>query len=82
MDPHDATRRDDATHPHDAAAIANELYRYAELIDAGRFTELGELMEHCTFSYEEDVYNPARFGEMVKDYLRRKKTLAAEAEES
>ncbi len=51
MDPHDATHRDDAPHPHDAAAIANELYRYAELIDAGRFTELGELMEHCTFSY-------------------------------
>ena len=24
-------------HPDDAAAIANELYRYAELIDAGRF---------------------------------------------
>ena len=47
MDPHDTA------HPHDAAAIAiaNELYRYAELIDAGRFTELGELMEHCTFSY-------------------------------
>ena len=27
--------------PHDAAAITNELYRYAELIDAGRFTERG-----------------------------------------
>ena len=35
----------------DAVAVANELYRYAELIDAGRFTELGELMEHCTFRY-------------------------------
>lgn len=53
MDAHDATHRDDATHPHDATAIANELYRYAELIDAGRFTELGELMEHCAFSYGE-----------------------------
>ena len=37
--------------PDDAAAITNELYRYAELIDGGRFTELGELMEHCTFRY-------------------------------
>ena len=37
--------------PYDATAIANELYRYAELIDAGRFTELGELMEHCTIRY-------------------------------
>ena len=40
--------------PPDATAIANELHRYAELIDAGRFTELGELMEHCTFSYGAD----------------------------
>ena len=32
------------------------------------------------WSYEEDVYNPARFGEMVKNCLRQKKTLAAEAE--
>lgn len=49
--PHDAAHPYGADHPHDATAIANELYRYAELIDAGRFTELGELMEHCTFSY-------------------------------
>ncbi len=39
----------------DATAITNELFRYAELIDAGRFTELGELMEHCTFRYGEGV---------------------------
>jgi len=39
------------TAPGDSTAITNELFRYAELIDAGRFTELGELMEHCTFSY-------------------------------
>lgn len=53
MDPHDAAHPHGAADPHDATAIANELYRYAELIDAGRFTELGELMEHCTFSYGE-----------------------------
>ena len=41
----------DDTAPSDSTAISNELYRYAELIDAGRFTELGELMEHCTFRY-------------------------------
>lgn len=51
MDPHDAAHPQGAARPHDATAIANELHRYAELIDAGRFTELGELMEHCTFSY-------------------------------
>ena len=28
------------------------------------------------WKYEEDVYNPAHFGEMVKGYLRRKKELA------
>ncbi len=39
----------------DATAIANELYRYAELVDAGRFDEVGELMEHCTFSYGDDA---------------------------
>ena len=43
---------DDAA-PGDSTAITNELFRYAELIDAGRFTELGELMEHCTFRYGE-----------------------------
>ena len=32
------------------------------------------------WSYEEDVYNPARFGEMLKIYLRRKKDLAAGGE--
>ena len=37
--------------PYDVTAITNELFRYAELIDAGRFTEIGELMEHCTFRY-------------------------------
>ena len=37
--------------PDHATAIVNELNRYAELIDAGRFTELGELMEHCAFHY-------------------------------
>ena len=41
----------DDTAPRDSTAITNELFRYGELIDAGRFTELGELMEHCTFSY-------------------------------
>ena len=40
-----------AMDPYDATAIANELYRYAELVDAGLFTELGELMEHCTLRY-------------------------------
>ncbi len=41
--------------PDDATAIANELYLYAELIDAGQFAEVGELMEHCSF-----VYGPER----------------------
>ena len=41
----------DATAPDDVTAITNALFRYAELIDAGRFTEVGELMEHCTFRY-------------------------------
>ncbi len=40
--------------PDEATAIANELYRYAELVDAGRFDEVGELMEHCTFRYGPD----------------------------
>ena len=44
---------EDTTHPDNTTEIANELFRYAELIDAGRFTELGELMEHCTFRYGE-----------------------------
>ena len=38
----------------DSTAVANELYRYAELVDAGRFAEVGELMEHCSFYYGED----------------------------
>ncbi len=29
------------------------------------------------WSYEEDIYNPARFGEMVQGYLARKKELGA-----
>ena len=45
----------DRTSADDATAIANELYRYAELIDAGQFAEVGELMEHCSF-----VYGPER----------------------
>ena len=28
------------------------------------------------WSYEEDIYNPAHFGEMVKGYLKRKEELA------
>ena len=42
----------------EATAITNELYRYAELVDAGRFDEVGELMEHCTFSYGDDADGP------------------------
>ena len=56
MDPDDATRGDNPPGPgctDDATAITNELFHYAELIDAGRFTELGVLMEHCTFRYSE-----------------------------
>ena len=30
------------------------------------------------WKYEEDIYNPASFGEMVGRYLKRKKALAAE----
>ena len=43
----------------EATAIANELYRYAELVDAGRFDEVGELMEHCTFRYGDDTGGPS-----------------------
>ncbi|MYG99601.1 MAG: nuclear transport factor 2 family protein [Acidimicrobiaceae bacterium] len=43
----------------EATAIANELYRYAELVDAGRFDEVGELMEHCTFSYGDGAGGPS-----------------------
>ena len=43
----------------EATAITNELYRYAELVDAGRFDEVGELMEHCTFSYGDDGDGPS-----------------------
>ena len=45
--------------PDEATAIANELYRYAELVDGGRFDEVGELMEHCTFSYGGDADGPS-----------------------
>ena len=38
----------------DATAIVNELNRYAELVDAGRFGDVGRLMEHCTFSYGDE----------------------------
>ena len=34
------------------------------------------------WSYEEDIYNPAPFGEMVGNYLRHKKKLAAGAAEA
>ena len=37
---------------------------------------------HGLWSYEEDVYNPARIGEMVKNYRRPKKALAAEGAEA
>ena len=44
----------------DATAILNELHRYAELIDAGRFSEVGELMAHCAFFYyRESIGGPA-----------------------
>ena len=43
----------------EATAITNELYRYAELVDAGRFDEVGELMEHCTFSYGDGAGGPS-----------------------
>jgi hypothetical protein len=29
------------------------------------------------FSYEEDMYNPTEFGEMIKGYLKAKKAVAA-----
>ncbi len=45
--------------PDEATAITNELYRYAELVDGGRFDEVGELMEHCTFSYGDDADGPS-----------------------
>ena len=55
-----AARRGATTGPDDATAILNELHRYAELIDAGLFRELGELMQHCAFFYgREGVGGPA-----------------------
>ena len=45
--------------PDEGIAITNELYRYAELVDAGRFEEVGELMEHCTFRYGDDAGGPS-----------------------
>ena len=30
------------------------------------------------WKYEEDIYNPAKFGEMLKTYLRHKKSLASD----
>ena len=55
--------------PDDAMAVTNELYRYAELVDAGRFDELGELMEHCTFSYgEQAVAGPSSADAIAASY--------------
>ena len=51
--PADVTAAGDTTAPDDVTAVTNELFRYAELIDSGRLTEVGELMEHCTFRYGE-----------------------------
>ena len=60
FDSADAPRPGSTTGPDDATAILNELHRYAELIDAGRFSELGELMEHCAFFYyQESIPGPA-----------------------
>lgn len=61
--PGDTTAHDDAT------AITNELYRYAELIDSGRFAELGELMEHCAFRYgEQGDRGPAGAAAIAESY--------------
>ena len=66
--PHDTTPRDITSH--DVTAIANELFRYAELIDAGLFTELGELMEHCTFRYgEQGTPGPSGAAAIAESYL-------------
>jgi len=43
----------------EGTAITNELYRYAELVDAGRFDEVGELMEHCTLRYGDGAGGPS-----------------------
>ena len=62
-------RPDNITAPDDATAITNELYRYAELIDAGRFSELGELMEHCAFRYgEQGAEGPAGAAAIAESY--------------
>ena len=61
---------DDAASPDDAAAIANELYRYAELIDSGRFTELGNLMEHCSFVYGDERVPGPSGAEAIADSYR------------
>ena len=60
FDSAEGARRGATAGPDDATAILNELHRYAELIDAGLFRELGELMEHCAFFYgHEGVGGPA-----------------------
>ena len=71
----DTTASDDVTAVGDTAArddvteITNELFRYAELIDAGRFTEVGELMEHCTFHYgEHGAPGPAGAAAIAESY--------------
>ena len=67
--PDGTTTLDGTTAPDDATAIANEMYRYAELIDAGLFAELGELMEHCTFRYgEQAVAGPSGAVAIAESY--------------
>lgn len=53
----------------ESTAVANELYRYAELVDAGRFDEVGELMEHCAFSYgEQNTPGPSGSAAIADSY--------------
>ena len=54
----------------DATAISNELYRYAELVDAGDFHGVGEMMEHCAFSYGADASAGPSGGEAIADLYR------------
>lgn len=62
--------------------IARVLNRFADPGDGSIHQEANITILHYAgngkWKYEEDVYNPQHFGEMVKGYLRRKKELAGD----
>ncbi len=46
------------------------MYRYCELVDAGSFDELGELMEHCSLRYGEPGTAGPSGAEAIADSYR------------